>query len=415
MISQDILRKYAELAVRIGVNVQPGQLMVLTSPVDCAFFARLCVEEAYRAEAGEVRVNWVDERTDKLRYQYEAQDSMTSIAPWRIEQKQNDIDRQCCFLYLKSSTPGLLADVPGEKLQAVRVAEELAFEKFEFYTMANHGQWSIVAVPSFAWAKKVFPELEEQAALDALWDAVLAGVRIGSHRDAVADWREHIANLAENSRRLNAYHFESLHFQNCLGTDLLVGLAKGHVWEGVSSRADNDAVFVPNMPTEEVFTAPDKYRVNGRVYATKPLNYQGKMIHNFWFVFQDGKVCEYGAESGEDVLKNLVEFDAGSAYLGEVALVPDDSPISRSGLLFLTTLFDENASCHLALGASYPENIAGGATMDCGQLEAAGANQSKEHCDFMFGSSDMQVDGILPDGREIPVFRNGVFAFPDTI
>ena len=187
MISQDILRKYAELAVRIGVNVQPGQLMVLTSPVDCAFFARLCVEEAYRAGAGEVRVNWVDERTDKLRYQYEAQDSMTSIAPWRIEQKQNDIDRQCCFLYLKSSTPGLLADVPGEKLQAVRVAEELAFEKFEFYTMANHGQWSIVAVPSFAWAKKVFPELEEQAALDALWDAVLAGVRIGSHRDAVAE------------------------------------------------------------------------------------------------------------------------------------------------------------------------------------------------------------------------------------
>ena len=207
--------------------VQPGQLMVPDVPVDCAFFARLCVEEAYRAGAGEVRVNWVDERTDKLRYQYEAQDSMTSIAPWRIEQKQNDIDRQCCFLYLKSSTPGLLADVPGEKLQAVRVAEELAFEKFEFYTMANHGQWSIVAVPSFAWAKKVFPELEEQAALDALWDAVLAGVRIGSHRDAVAEWREHIANLAENSRRLNAYHFESLHFKTAWGPISWLGWQRG--------------------------------------------------------------------------------------------------------------------------------------------------------------------------------------------
>lgn len=413
MVSQDTLRKYAELAVRVGVNVQTGQLMVLTSPVDCAFFARLCVEEAYRAGAGEVRVNWLDEHIDKLRYQFEAQDSMANVPSWRIQQKQHDVDRQCCFLYIKSSTPGLFADIPGEKLQAVRVAEELAFQKFEFYTIANHGQWSIVAVPSVAWAKKVFPEFGEQEALDALWNAVLAGVRIGDHCDAVAEWRMHIENLAENSRRLNAYHFQALHFRNQLGTDLMVGLAKGHIWEGGSSRADNGAVFVPNMPTEEVFTAPDKYRVNGKVYATKPLNYQGKMIRNFWFSFKDGKVAEYGAESGEDVLKNLVEFDEGSSYLGEVALVPDDSSISRSGLLFLTTLFDENASCHLALGASYPENVEGGAAMGREQLEAAGANQSKEHCDFMFGSPDMQIDGILPDGREIPVFRNGVFAFPE--
>lgn len=413
MVTQDTLRKYAELAVRVGVNVQPGQLMVLASPVDCAFFTRLCVEEAYRAGAGEVRVNWTDEYTDKLRYEYEEQSSMASIAPWRIQQKQDDIDRRCCFLHIKSSTPGLLAGIPGEKLQAVRVAEELAFEKFEYYTMANHGQWSIVAVPSIAWAKKVFPELKEQAALDALWAAVLAGVRIGGNRDAVAEWQAHITRLAENSRKLNTYHFQALHFRNGIGTDLTVGLAKGHIWEGGSSRADNGAVFVPNMPTEEVFTAPDKCHVNGRVYATKPLNYQGKMIRDFWFDFRDGKVCAYGASEGEDVLKNLVEFDEGSAYLGEVALVPDDSPISRSGLLFLTTLFDENASCHLALGASYPENIEGGAAMDRKQLEAAGANQSKEHCDFMFGSPDMQIDGILSDGREIPVFRNGVFAFPE--
>lgn len=412
MVTQDTLQKYAELAVRIGVNVQPGQLMVLTSPVDCAFFARLCVEEAYRAGAGEVRINWVDEHMDKLRYKYEEQESMTAIAPWRIQQKQDDIDRRCCFLHLKSTTPGLLADIPGKKLQAVRVAEELAFERFEPYTMANHGQWSIVAVPSAAWAKKTFPDMEEQEALDTLWNAVLKGVRIGEDNDPVAEWKAHIADLAENSRKLNDYHFQALHFQNSLGTDLTVGLAKGHIWEGGSCRADNKAVFVPNMPTEEVFTAPDKYHVNGRVYATKPLNYQGKMIQGFWFDFKDGKVCDYGAETGEDVLKNLVEFDEGSAYLGEVALVPDDSPISRSGLLFLTTLFDENASCHLALGASYPENIKGGAVMDREQLEAAGANQSKEHCDFMFGSADMQIDGILPDGTEVPVFRNGVFAFP---
>ena len=213
MVTQDTLRKYAELAVRVGVNVQPGQLMVLASPVDCAFFARLCVEEAYRAGAGEVRVNWTDEYTDKLRYEYEEQSSMASIAPWRIQQKQDDIDRRCCFLHIKSSTPGLLAEIPGEKLQAVRVAEELAFEKFEYYTMANHGQWSIVAVPSIAWAKKVFPELEEQAALDALWAAVLAGVRIGGNRDAVAEWQAHITRLAENSRKLNTYHFQALHFR----------------------------------------------------------------------------------------------------------------------------------------------------------------------------------------------------------
>lgn len=413
MISQKLLRKYAELAVRVGVNVQKGQLMVLNTPVDCAEFARLCVEEAYRAGAGEVQVNWMDEQTDRLRYEYEEQDTLTEIAPWRVEQKQNNIDRKCCFLHIKSSTPGLLGHIPGEKLQAVRIAQEHAFEKFEAYTMANHGQWSIVAVPTAAWAQKVFPELKEADAVDALWKAILAGVRISEDNDPVAEWRAHEDSLMDHSRRLNQLHFRALHFTNGKGTDLTVGLAPKHVWQGGCSKADNGAVFAPNMPTEEVFTAPDKYHVDGKVYATKPLNYQGKMVENFWFAFENGKVVDYGAEKGVDALKNLVEFDEGSAYLGEVALVPYDSPISRSGILFLTTLFDENASCHLALGASYPENIEGSASMDRKELESAGANASKEHCDFMFGSEDMQIAGILPDGGEIPVFRNGNFALPE--
>ncbi len=409
MISQKALQKYAELAVRIGVNVQKEQLLVITAAVDSAYFVRMCVEEAYKAGAGEVLVNWSDEAITKLAYQKESTETLCGIDPWRIEQKKNCIDKKCCFLYIESATPGLMADIDGKKLQAVRMAKETAFEPFEYYTMANMGQWSIVAIPTLSWAKKVFPNENDETALEKLWAAVLMSVRVSDDNDPVAEWRQHNHNLIRNCELLNQYNFKFLHFKNGMGTDLTVELIQNHVWEGGCATAKNGAVFNPNMPTEEAFTMPYRFGVNGRVYATKPLSYQGKMIDGFRLDFKDGKVVDFASEKEEETLKNLVGFDEGSGYLGEVALIPYDSPISNSGILFLNTLFDENASCHLALGASYPDNVKNGAEMKREELNKIGSNYSKIHCDFMFGSADMNIVGTTQDGKQVAVFQNGNF------
>lgn len=409
MISEKILKKYAELAVRVGANVQKGQMIVITASVDCAYFARMCVEEAYKAGAGEVQVNWGDELVTKMAYQNESTETLTNIAPWKVEQKKNCIDRKCCFLYIESATPGLLADIDGKKLQAARMARETAFEPFEYYTMGNYGQWSIVAIPTVSWAKKVFPDKPDEEALSALWEAVCASVRITEDNDPVAEWEKHNKELHHNCELLNSHNFKSLHFKNSMGTDLSLELVKNHVWMGGCDSAKNGAVFNPNMPTEEAFTMPYKFGVNGRVYASKPLVFQGKMIENFWLDFKDGKVTNYHAEKEQETLKNLIEFDDGSCYLGEVALIPYDSPISKLGILFLNTLFDENASCHLALGESYPDTVKNGTEMKREELNQIGSNYSKIHCDFMFGSADMEITGIGQDGKETAVFKNGNF------
>ena len=410
MISATMLKKYAELAVRAGANVQKGQLLVLSAPVECTEFARLCMEEAYRAGAAEVEVIWSDEQVSRLRYEYEGTETLSTVPPWQVERKRNQVDRKCAYLYIAADTPGLLAHIDGAKLQCANLARRTAMEPFQFYTMANHGQWSIVAIPTLDWAKKVFPHESDEVALEKLWEAVLMSVRLTADNDPAAEWKKHDAVLMANSEKLNEYAFRSLHFTNRLGTDLSVELVENHLWEGGSSRTRAGVSFNPNMPTEEVFSMPYKLGVNGIVAATKPLNYQGKLIENFVLTFQGGKVVDYSAETGADVLKNLLTSDEGSSYLGEVALVPHRSPISTMGILFLTTLFDENASCHLALGNAYPENVQGGADMTAEELAAAGANHSKEHCDFMFGSADMRIVGTRHDGSQVVIFENGAFS-----
>ncbi|HHV31154.1 MAG: aminopeptidase [Ruminococcaceae bacterium] len=409
MVSQQILKKYAQLAVCIGANVQKGQLLVINADVSSAYFVRLCVEEAYRAGAGQVEVRWNDETVTKLAYQHESTETLCQIPPWQIERTKNGIDRKCCFLYIESATPGLMADIDGDKLQAARTARETAMEPFEYYTMSNVGQWTIVAIPTLDWAKKVFPNDDDDTALEKLWNAVLMSVRVREDNDPVAEWHEHNKNLTHRSKVMNDFNFKSLHFKNEIGTDLTVELIPNHVWEGGCSPAKNGAVFNPNMPTEEIFTMPYKFGVNGRVYATKPLSYQGKMIDGFRLDFKDGKVVDFSAEKEEETLKNLIGFDEGSSYLGEVALIPYDSPISKSNILFLNTLFDENASCHLALGAAYPDNVKGGADLTREQLTALGSNYSKIHCDFMFGSPNMNIVGTTQDGKQITVFKDGNF------
>lgn len=410
MPTEKMLQKYAELAVRAGVNVQKGQLLVLNCPVDCAPFARLCAEEAYKAGAGEVQMVWTDEQCARLSYEYEAVETLTAIPQWQVERKKDQIGRKCCYLYVDADTPGLLAHIPGAKLQAANLARRTAFEPFQHYTTNNEGQWCIVAIPTPAWAEKVFPGAEPAAALDQLWDAVLMAMRLSEDGDPAAAWALHDRALESNCKKLNEYAFRSLHFQNALGTDLTVELVENHVWAGGGTTARNGAFFNANMPTEECFCMPRKCGVSGVVTATKPLNYQGKLIENFVLTFRDGKVVDFRAKKGEDALKNLLTADEGSSYLGEVALVPHRSPISQSGILFLSTLFDENASCHLALGEAYPENVKGGTGMSRAELDAAGANYSKEHSDFMFGSADMRITGTCADGSAVTVFTDGAFS-----
>lgn len=409
MASNAVMQKYARLAVRMGVNVQPGQLMVINASVTDYAFVRMCVKEAYEAGAGEVQVNWSDEQISLMTYQSCSLETLTEIPQWSYDKRAWAQEKGCCFLNIMSGTPGLMKDVDPEKMQAVQIAGSKKFAPLQKYTMNNEGQWSIVALPSAGWAKKVFPALSEDEAVAKLMDAILMSVRVNEENDPVAEWNPHNRLMAEHSRKLNEFNFKALHFTNSLGTDLTVGLVENHIWAGGGEHAQNGVFFNPNMPTEENFCMPHKDRVDGKVVATMPLNYQGKLIENFFLEFKDGKVVSFGAEKEQDTLKNLVEFDEGSSRLGEVALISYDSPIRETGILFYNTLFDENASCHLALGRAYPMNVKGGTEMTQEQLSAAGANYSMTHVDFMFGSRDMHIEGIRQDGTAITVFDHGNF------
>ena len=409
MVNENVLRKYAQLAVKMGVNVQKGQLLVIKADVRDYKFVNLCVEEAYKAGAGEVSVDWSSEHTTKWSYEYMTKEDLSEIPQWQYDKREYVQNKGCCFLHIESSTPGLLKDIDSEKVLARQMAASKKFLPLQSYTMNNDGQWSIIALASEGWAKKVFPDMDKEAGMKALWDAILMSVRVNEENDPVADWEKHNENVLKYSKQLNDYNLKALHFTNSLGTDLTVELVENHIWAGGCEKAANGAIFNPNMPTEEIFCMPYKYGVNGKVVATKPLSYQGKLIDGFSMTFKDGKVVEYDAEKELEALKSLIEYDEGSCYLGEVALISYDSPINNTGILFYNTLFDENASCHLALDRAYPMNVAGGTEMNEEELAKAGANHSMTHVDFMFGSEDMHIDGIKKDGTLIPIFRNGNF------
>lgn len=409
MINQDLLRKYARTAVRIGSNVQKGQYLVITAPVSAYEFATLCVEEAYLAGAGKVEVRWHHSQITKLSYDYVATDTLKEVPQWSIDQCKYGIDKKCCYLHILSDIPGLLKDVDPEKLQAVNMERHKAMEPFRYYTMNNVGQWSIVAIPNPIWAKKIYPELDEEQGVAKLWEAILKTVHVDAENDPVEAWNKHNAELAKHSKMLNDFNFSALHFTNNIGTDLMVGLAENHIWAGGQDKTTSGVLFNPNLPTEEVFSTPSRSRVNGTVVSSKPLNYQGKLIENFRLTFKDGAVVDFQAEKNEDVLKNLLDLDEGSRHLGEVALISYLSPISQTNLLFYETLFDENASCHLALGAAYPGNVKGGTEMSKDELLKNDVNVSMNHCDFMFGTSDMNVVGIKHDGTQVQIFKDGNF------
>lgn len=400
------LQQYAKLAVRIGVNVQKGQTLVLRCPAEFYEFARLLTKEGYEAGAKEVVVHFRDEQIRRLSYDYSPLSVFETVPEWQAESLNQYAREGACFISLIGGDPEIFKGVDSEKLKASSIASDKAFEPFQKSLMSSENPWNIIALPSEVWAKKVFPDLSTEEGMKRLWDAIFTSVRIGDG-DVVEKWKNHNKQLADQCKKLNELQFTKLHYKNNLGTDFTVGLVKNHCWEGGSEVNPNNIEFVANMPTEEVFTMPDHRIADGKVVSSLPLSYEGTLIKNFSLTFKNGRVEEFSAEEGYEALERLLNSDEGSRHLGEVALVPYDSPISNMKILFYNTLFDENASCHLALGRCYPNNIEGGTTMSQEELFEKGGNKSMNHVDFMIGTSDLSITGIKEDGTKIPIFQNG--------
>ena len=411
MVSENMRRKYARLAVRRGVNIQKGQMLIIRASVEIRDFVKLCVEEAYAAGAGMVDVQWRDAELDKLGYTHRSLESLSEVPQWMYDRKVFEQEKKAAYLSLVSDQPGMMADIDQNKIQAWQSAFMTKMHPLDRYLMNNEGQWCVIGVPTRGWAKVVFPDMDEEAAYAALEENIYAVCHVTEDNDPIAEWKQHDEVLIRHSRQLNDYQFRALHFESGLGTDLTVNLVKDHIWAGGGCETPQRVYFDPNMPTEEVFCMPERDGVEGIVYASKPLSYNGKVIKDFWLRFENGKVVAHGAGEEEEALTQLLDFDEGSRHLGEVALVPYDSPVSASGVLFFETLYDENAACHLALGRPYAENMKGGTEMTEEELKERGANDSMQHEDFMFGTADLRVDGIMEDGRRVPVFRNGNFVF----
>lgn len=410
MVTEKMYDKLAELVVKKGANVQKDQPVVIRANVQDAAFVKKVVKRAYEAGARYVSVEWHDDDLTKMSYQYESVEVLSEIPQWRYDKTKYQHDGGACYITILSEKPGVMADVDSEKIKAANMAYYTKMADLIPYTMNNIGQWSVIGVPSVEWAKVVFPDLSEEEAFEKLGDALFAVTRVTEDNDPVADWDLHDKELIAHAERLNSYKFKKLHFTGENGTDLEVELMDGHIWIGGGCMTPGGVYFDPNMPTEECFTMPKKTGVNGIVYASKPLDYEGKVIDGFWLRFENGKVVDFGAKERQDSLAQLLSFDEGSSYLGEVALVPYDSPISQSGILFFNTLYDENAACHLAFGRPYPENLEGGVEMSKEDLAARGANDSMQHLDFMIGTRGMNIDGVQADGTVVPVFRNGNWA-----
>ncbi|WP_182200801.1 aminopeptidase [Paraliobacillus salinarum] len=409
MADKQMQEKYAELALRTGVNLQKGQALMINSSIEGADFTRIVVRKAYELGAKDVLVNWQDDTITLLKYQHAPEEVLTEIPEWQVEKHLAFAKDGAALLSIRSTNPDLLKDVDPAKVAKAQKASSEAMKEFRKYTMNDRIAWSIISIPTGDWSQKIFPGKSKEEAKEALWEQIFKIVRV-DQEDPIAAWDKHNQNLKDAREVLNKKQYQALIFK-APGTDIRFDLPEGHIWKGGAAETTAGNAFNPNMPTEEVFTLPHKYGVNGTVTSTKPLIYGGNMIDNFSLTFKDGKVTDFKAEQGYETLKHLLETDEGASRLGELALVPHASPISQSGLIFYNTLFDENASCHIALGKAYPTNIVGGSDMDDEQLDKHGVNDSLTHVDFMIGSGELDIDGVTADGSTEAVFRKGAWAF----
>ncbi|MCT2538236.1 aminopeptidase [Aquibacillus koreensis] len=412
MAEKQMLEKYAELALRTGINLQEGQPLIINSSIEGADFTRIVVKKAYELGAKNVHVVWSDDALTLLKYQNVSDEVLTNIPEWQIEQYLSFAKEGAGLLSIRATNPDLLKDVDPSKVAKATKASAEAMKELRKYTMNDRIPWSIVSIPLKDWSKKIFPDKTEEEAIEAHWEQIFKIVRVDKE-DPVAAWDEHNAILKNAREFLNKKNYKKLVFK-APGTDIEFELPQGHIWKGGAAKTEAGRDFNPNMPTEEVFTMPHKYGVNGTVASTKPLIYGGNVIDNFSLTFKDGKVVDFKAEQGYDTLKHLLDTDEGARRLGELALVPHESPVSQSGLIFYNTLYDENASCHIALGKAYPTNMEGGSSMNEEELDKHGVNDSLTHVDFMIGSADLDIDGVTEDGKSEAVFRKGTWTLDFT-
>lgn len=407
-MNEQAMEKYAQLVVEKGVNIQEDQTLFVSAPIEGVEFVRIVAKKAYNKGAKEVVINWSDDTLTLLKYQHASDEVIETFPDWAKQKQEYYAEGGAAFLSIHATDPDLLKEVDGERIAAANKAAGIALTKFRTYLMNDEVQWCVISIPTAAWAQKIFPDKTADDAVESLWGEIMKMVRVDLD-DPIAAWNEHNATLKKAYEFLNEKQYDKL-VLTAPGTNLEIGLPKNHIWQGGSALSQKGIEFNPNLPTEEVFTMPHKYRVDGTVSSTKPLNYGGNLIDQFTLTFKDGKVVDFKAEQGEAVLKHLLETDEGAKRIGEIALVPNESPVSQSGLIFYNTLFDENASVHIALGKAYPTNIEGGAKMNEEELDQHGVNDSMTHVDFMVGSADMDIDGVTADGTVEPVFRAGTWA-----
>lgn len=407
-ITEKILQKYAELIVRTGANVQKGQIVLLAASVEQHEFAAMITEECYKAGAKKVNVDWICDEKDRLDYLYADTEVLSEVLPWQEAKIQQMVADLPCRIMILSEDPDALNGVDPRKLSQVMQSRSKVFKPYRNAIDGKH-QWVVASYPSKKWAEKCFPG--DPDSIGRLWDAILATVRVDEDNDPVADWKAHVDFLTEKMNWLNAQKFTSLRYRSANGTDFTVELIPGASWEGAGSVNQTNGVFyIPNLPTEEIFTSPFAGKCEGRLVAVKPLSWNSQLIEDFEMTFEGGRAVSCKAKKGQELLEQMLHMDEGAAMLGEVALVPKESPVNRCGFLFYQTLFDENACCHCAVGMGFKEVLPGGDDLTMEEAQEKGINDSIIHVDFMIGADDLDIDGICPDGTAVPIFRNGTWA-----
>ncbi len=403
-------QKYAELIIKEALAVQKREhpILWINANTENLPFARALAKMAYDCGAAEVKVNINDEELSRLNMEHMSEDRLSHFGEYNLDERMDYIKDGVSFISITGSNPDLFKGIDPKRLQLRSRASSKVMQPAMKYTMNDINSWTVVGYPTKAWAKNVFPDLDEDEAYDKLKQAIFKTVRL-DHDDPVKAWEDHLEMLGRRGEILNRLQLKSLHYKTQKGTDFTLGLPENHIWVGAESKDDKGYRFLPNLPTEEIFSAPHNKKADGIVYATKPLNLSGTLVEDFWVKFEGGKAVEVGAKKGEEQLKELITRDEGACRLGEVALVSVKSPINTSGLIFYNTLFDENASCHLALGAAYPTCVEGGVDMNDEELEAHGINDSQIHVDFMIGDETLEIIGTDKDGKTHKIFENGDF------
>ncbi|MGF9965934.1 aminopeptidase [Bacillus rhizoplanae] len=403
------LKKYAQLVIQMGINIQEGQTLVIHAPITSAHFVRELSKQAYKSGAKNVHVEYSDEDLTLIKYLYSPLEGLKEFPHWKAKGLVELAKNNAAFLYIDASNPTLLQDINAERLAIAMKTNASGMKELNEYRISSQCSWSIISVPTIEWASQIFPELSAEEGVNKLWDLIFKITRV-TDDNPIQAWQEHIQLLNSKAHHLNARKYKKLHYKSDI-TDLTIEFPDNHKWLSAQFQNKLQTPFIPNMPTEEVFTVPLKTGVNGVVGSTKPLNYGSTLIKDFSLTFREGKVVDCSAETGYETLKKLLETDEGALHLGEVALVPHDSPISNTNVVFFNTLFDENASCHLALGNALPMCIQDGINMSKEELQGNGLNDSITHVDFMIGSPDLDIDGETSDGKLEPIFRKGNWAF----